>query len=415
VATTALPATNNSNIKLRFVFDSDEGLSKDGMAIDDIHIYDNIYGIYENTGASPVVNVSGVSGSNWVDFVESGTNRLIVSINPNGQTPGNTDAQSFVHTGPVRINSDQYYHNRNITVKPGTVNLADSVTVRFYFLDTETEALLNATGCSYCHKPSTAYDLGVTKYSDPDDTKENGTIADNTPGLYVYMNPDQVTIVPFDKGYYAEFKVRDFSEFWLNNGGFDHNQPLPVELLSFTANRKGNTDVLVEWVTASEPGVDRFEIEVAKGSLALQQQGFIKIGERPAAGNPGMDEHYQFTDTEIPKSGVRYYRLKTVDHDGSISYSAIRPVIFQEEIKWQVSPNPSPGIFVLSLQAEAGVPVDIRVVDAGGRIVYQSTVKATGFIQRLSIDLQAERHSAGLYLLEARAAESRQTFRLLKQ
>ena len=62
--------------------------------------------------------------------------------------------------------------------------------------------------------------------------------------------------VPFDKGYYAEFKVKDFSEFWLNNGGFDKNQPLPVQLISFSARKKSGKDVLAEWTTASEFNVN---------------------------------------------------------------------------------------------------------------------------------------------------------------
>lgn len=416
VATIPLPTVNNSNIKFRVVFNSDLSLNKDGIAIDDIHIYDNPFGIYEGTGASPVVTQLGVSGTNWINFVETGSGRLIASILPNNQALGNTDVQSFVHTGTVRINSDQYYHNRNITIKPASINHGDSATVRFYFLDTEAEALLNATGCSYCFKPSTAYDLGVTKYSDADDTKENGTIADNTPGQYIFMNPDQVAIIPFDKGYYAEFKVKDFSEFWLNNGGFDHNTPLPVDLVSFTAKKKGSTtDVLVEWETSTENNVDHFEVELAKGNTALQQQGFVKIGELPAAGINGGGNKYVLTDSEIPKSGVRYYRLKTVDNDGSVSYSAIRPVIFQEEVVWQVSPNPSTGKFVLTFQAPEGTMLDTRVVDVNGRVVLQGRTRASGFVQKIDIDLQSGNLAAGLYLLEASNATNKQTFRLLKQ
>jgi hypothetical protein len=65
-----------------------------------------------------------------------------------------------------------------------------------------------------------AYELGVTKYSDPDDSKENGTLADNISGNYLFVNAAKAVKVPFDKGYYAEFKVKDFCELWLNNGGF---------------------------------------------------------------------------------------------------------------------------------------------------------------------------------------------------
>ncbi|MGH2552721.1 MAG: S8 family serine peptidase, partial [Chitinophagaceae bacterium] len=328
VATIALPTTNNSSLRFRFAFNSDAGLSKDGIAVDDIHIYDNIYGIYNITGTSPVVNQPAVSGTSWINFIEPGTNKLIASVNPNGQNMGSTDVQSYINTGAVRINSDQFYHDRNITIKPATVNLADSATVRFYFLDTETEALINATGCGYCFKPTMAYELGVSKYSDPDVSKENGTLADNASGDYLFINAAKTKKVPFDKGYYAEYKVKNFSEFWLNNGGLNKNTPLPVQLINFMARKKNGKDVIAEWATASEFNVNRFEVELARGNSAYLQNQFIKIGEVVSIGNTSTEQHYSFIDIETNKSGVRYYRLKIIDNDGRFSYSPIRPVVF---------------------------------------------------------------------------------------
>lgn len=415
VASTGLPTTNNSSIRFRFVFDSDEGLSKDGIAVDDIHIFDNINPIYETTGTSPVVNQSSVTGSNWIDFIESGSGEIIASINPNGQNLGSTDVQSYINTAAVRINSDQYYHDRNITIKPTTVNLADSATVRFYFLDSETETLIAATGCSYCFKPSMAYELGVTKYSDADDNVENGTLADNTPGNYIFINAANVKMVPYDKGYYAEFKVKDFSEFWLNNGGFDNNTPLPATLVSFTATKTNNgKDALVEWRTATETNVHHYEVEVALGNNGLQQNQFIRIGEVTAVGNSTVEQYYRFTDIEANKTGVRYYRLKIVDIDGQSKYSAIRPVVFSSEINWQVNPNPSAdGHFRITLQADQGKLVQFRVMDANGRLIKQKQAVASGFVQKQDIDLSAM--SKGMYLLEATVGESRQLFRLVRQ
>ncbi len=130
--------------------------------------------------------------------------------------------------------------------------------------------------------------------------------------------------VPFDKGYYAEFKVKDFSEFWLNTGGFERNTPLPVKMMEFTAQKAGGTDVLVSWKTASETNVDRYEIEVARGNAALQASRFTKIGTVASAGNTTSIRTYNFTDNETEKFGPRYYRLKMVDVDGSFTYSPIR-------------------------------------------------------------------------------------------
>jgi hypothetical protein len=83
--------------------------------------------------------------------------------------------------------------------------------VRFYFLDKETDTLVNATGCSFCTRPASAYDLGVSKYTDADRNMENGSIGDNRNGNWSYSPSPQVSIVPIDSGYYAEYMVKDFS------------------------------------------------------------------------------------------------------------------------------------------------------------------------------------------------------------
>src|SRR5690606_35995254 len=149
-----------SNLRIRFVLASDPFVNFEGIAVDDIHIYDSVYSIYDGAPfTSNEINQSSVNGSSWIDFTDGGG--LIASINPNGEDLGSTDARVFINTGPVRISSGQFYHDRNITIKPTNVNLSDSASVRFYFLYTETETLINATGCPGCSKPSMAYELGV--------------------------------------------------------------------------------------------------------------------------------------------------------------------------------------------------------------------------------------------------------------
>lgn len=413
VSTVPLP-TGISSLRLRIVMTSDPYVSHEGIAVDDIHVYDNTLGIYvapPYTSAS--VNQSSVSGTNWIDFTDGG--KLIASINPNGQTLGSTDVQAFIHNGAVRNNTMQYYHNRNITIKPTNTGLADSASVRFYFLDSETEALINATGCSNCTKPTSAYGLGVSKFRSSDDNLENGSLADNTGGLWSYIVPANAVKVPFDRGYYAEFKVKDFSEFWLNNGGANNLQSLPVELLGFTAKKKDNKDVLIEWITATENNVARFEIEMAKGNDQYNQNKFVKIGEVGSKGNSSVEQRYSFVDAENNKSGTRYYRLKTMDMDGKVSYSAVRPVVFDNEIAWQVYPNPSTGEFNLVYQVNAGEDAFAKVYDVNGKQIMQLNLPVSGFVQKAIIDLTPGKYVPGVYLMEVTTGEKKQVFRLLKR
>jgi hypothetical protein len=412
VATIPLP-TGLNRLRLRFVVESDPYVSLEGIGIDDIHIYDNVNGIYAGPpSTSSVISQAAVSGTGWVNFTDGG--KLIASINPNGQNLGNTDAQAFIYTGAVRVNSQQYIHHRNITIKPQNVNLADSAIVRFYFLDSETEALINATGCGICSKPTSAYQLGVTKYSDLTDANENGTLTDNIGGAWLFNVPSNVNKVPFDRGYYAEFKVKDFSEFWLNSGG-PNNQSLPVELISFTASRTHDLNVLTEWVTASESNTVTYEVQVARGNDEFRQNHFTKIGEVDSRGNSTTEQRYEFTDTENNKSGVRYYRLKIINQDGSFDYSAIRPVVFDESIKWQVYPNPSTGLFGLVYQANAGAFVAIKIYDVNGKEVKQLRLAGTGFVQRQEINLSGNNYAPGMYLMEVSENGKKRIFRLLKQ
>jgi Subtilase family/Secretion system C-terminal sorting domain len=414
VATIPLP-TGLTQLRLRFVISSDQSVNREGVAVDDIHIYDNVNGIYDGStmGAPVTQNVAG--GSNWVDFTSGG--KLIASVKSPTQAMGNTNVQAYINTGSVRINSGQYYHDRNITIKPqaGFENVSDSALVRFYFLDSETEALINATGCGGCTKPASAYELGVSKYSDPDNNFENGTLGDDNQGIWLFINSSKINMVPFDKGYYAEFKVKEFSEFWLNNGGFDNNHALPVHLINFTARKKINKDVVTEWITAFEFNVNHFEIEVAKGNAGYQRNQFVKIGEISSQGNSTQQQQYSFIDLENNKKGVRYYRLKIIDNDGNFSYSAIRPVVFDEEIKWQIYPNPSPGIFNLSYQVNEGEGMEVKVYDLNGKKIKQYHLIANGFVQKLNIDMHESQFVPGLYLLEAVAGEKKEVFKIMKQ
>src|SRR5690606_7051156 len=118
VATTALPTTVSS-IRFRFVFKSDEGVEREGIAVDDIHIYDNTMGIYDGlTMASP--SSATINGNNWMDITEGG--KLVASIHPNNQNLGSTDVQAYIFDGAVRNNNFQYYHNRNLVIQPSVTN-----------------------------------------------------------------------------------------------------------------------------------------------------------------------------------------------------------------------------------------------------------------------------------------------------
>lgn len=313
VASFNIPPSGNT-VRFRFVFTSDLGINLEGVGIDDIHVFDKA-AVY---AGAPITGITQtVSGSNWIHF-NSGATR-VASINANGNNLGSTTVDVYPFTGTVRYQNYQYYLNRNIVVRP-TTQPASNVTVRFYFTDTEAKSLLAATGCGVCTKPTDPYALGVTKFSGSA-AQENGTLLDNAGGVHSFILPANTEIIPYDNGYYAEFPVNSFSEFWLNHGGVSGTQSLPVNLLTFEAI-KHTKKVLLQWTTDNELNADKYFVERSADGI-----NYLPIGNVPANNNSSKN-NYSFTDL-LPFTGLNFYRLRMTDKDGSFKNSPVRKVNFE--------------------------------------------------------------------------------------
>lgn len=346
-------------VRFRIVFTSDLGFNLDGVGIDDIHVFDKA-AVYTGTTLTGITQT--VSGSNWVHFTSGATR--VASINANGNNLGSTRVDVYPYSGAVRYQNRQYYANRNIVIRP-TTQPASDVTVRFYFTDAEAKSLLAATGCTVCSKPKDPYELGVTKFSGLA-AQENGTLADNAGGVHSYILPANTEIIPYDNGYYAEFPVNSFSEFWLNNGGVDGTRSLPINLLSFEAIKQ-TKKVLLQWTTDNELNADKYIVERSADGIA-----FTAIGNVPAYNNSNKN-NYSLADNQ-PLSGFNFYRLKMMDIDGSFRYSTVRRVNFNNAgDDFSIYPNPvsADKIYVSS----TGNMNSAVIFDAAGRLIKLFTLK----------------------------------------
>jgi hypothetical protein len=159
--------------------------------------------------------------------------------------------------------------------------------------------------------------------------------------------------------------------------------------------------------------VSRFEIEVAKGNANYQANNFIKIGEVAGRQNVPQPQLYNFTDIEQGKAGVRYYRLKIIYQDGSFNYSIIKPIVFTSEFQTQIYPNPSDGIFNFLFQQNEGDVMSIKIYNMQGQLVQQLQTIATGFIQKINIDMKQRGIATGVYMLISEGGSTK-TFKVIK-
>jgi hypothetical protein len=355
--------THANAVRFRIVMASDPGVTYEGLGIDDIHVFDKAV-VYSGANITSGLTQT-VNGSSWIHF-NSGSNR-VVSINPHGQNLGSTDVRVYINTGAVRNDGQQYYLDRNIVIQPSNAPTGP-VSVRYYFLDTEAKNLIAATGCGSCSTIGDAYAAGVTQYSNAP-AEENGTLADNVSGTYAFITPPNVDIIPYDNGYYAEYQVSNFSEFWINSGGPGQNNPLPMVLGVFTAT-KNNATALLQWTTIQENNTHEFVLERSTDGLHYET-----IGSVPASGNTNAITKYQYTDKQMA-TGVNYYRIKTVDNDGKYLLSPVRTLNNSDNgFTISLLPNPATkGTVYVNTSINCN---RIEVRDAIGQLIKIVNVKGT--------------------------------------
>lgn len=115
---------------------------------------------------------------------------------------------------------------------------------------------------------------------------------------------------------------------------------LPLELLQFKASKKSNA-IQVEWSTQDEVNTHKFEILHSADGVH-----FKSIGEIPAKGLSTYISEYALMH-HAPNAGMNYYKLKTIDADGSISFSNMVNIYFQR-LSISISPNPTKNIIYVS-------------------------------------------------------------------
>jgi hypothetical protein len=151
---------------------------------------------------------------------------------------------------------------------------------------------------------------------------------------------------------------------------------LPVELVGFTARAKGGNSVLTSWATTSEKNVDRFVVERSTNGA-----DFVAVGTVKAVGNSTNRNNYVFTDNGAIM-GVNYYRLKTIDFDGTFSYSRIVAVNIDQgeatESSVSIYPNPTPKGGSLYLSGIEGGNLRISIVSMLGQVLFDKQLLHEG-------------------------------------
>lgn len=208
------------------------------------------------------------------------------------------------------------------------------------------------------------------------------------------------------------FRSNNFSELQLSSfSGTDVTNPIPVKLTSFTGiNRSGNA--LLNWVTASEKNVDRFEVIVSTNGKQFKHAGTVY-----ATGNTSSITRYAFTDNnafQYNNSSTLYYRLRIIDKDGSVAVS--ETLILTDEhsgAKAEVFPNPYSPATRIHVVSDSETSAHVIITSIHGNVIAdQVTNVVTG--SNLIIPAELENAPQGIYFVSVEVDGIKQSFKLVK-
>jgi hypothetical protein len=93
---------------------------------------------------------------------------------------------------------------------------------------------------------------------------------------------------------------------------------LPVELIAFDAKRVADKEISLNWSAISDAKASYFSVEKSTNAKDFTEIGEVKIKKSENIEYYSLDD-YNFNQTS-------YYRLKSIDNNGSYSYSDLRVV-----------------------------------------------------------------------------------------
>lgn len=176
---------------------------------------------------------------------------------------------------------------------------------------------------------------------------------------------------------------------------------LPVELTTFVA-AVGGESVRLDWATASETNNAGFAVERrVDGAKAWAEVGYV------AGGGTTLEARaYSFTDAALPyEARALHYRLRQVDYDGAVQYSAeidVEPGLPTDFALEPAFPNPARAEATLRYALPSAATVSLEVYDALGRRVLV-LVREEQEAGRYAVPLDARALASGVYFVRLRA------------
>ena len=184
---------------------------------------------------------------------------------------------------------------------------------------------------------------------------------------------------------------------YIYTGSQTSSAVLPVTLSSFDI-QKDNKSLLLKWRTEFEMNTDYFSLERSSNGI-----NFKEIGRVAAAGFSNLGRDYTYNDNSTTDlKGTVYYRLVTVDVDGSKQLSTIKKIALagNEIFISNVYPTIAKAGAIVSynIQSAKKQLATISLILADGKMLHSNTITVSTGIAVYKTILPANASTGMVYL-----------------
>jgi uncharacterized repeat protein (TIGR01451 family) len=171
--------------------------------------------------------------------------------------------------------------------------------------------------------------------------------------------------------------------------------PTPITLSLFSVKLQ-NGDGYVYWTTENELNNHYFEIERSEDGVKFSTRATVA-----GSGTTASTSYYNYLDKISTGATILYYRLKSVDFDGSVHYSKIIALKIKGTANdnFSVFPNPFEANIKITLASTTDKDIQCRIISFDGKEVLSRFVALTKGDNIIVLN-NLEKLASGSYLLE---------------
>lgn len=184
------------------------------------------------------------------------------------------------------------------------------------------------------------------------------------------------------------------------------SNPLASSISYFSA-LKNNKAIDLQWLAMTLQNNTVYEIQYSKNGEDFNSVASIPSGTSAAGTVQQFNYQYDLNSTDL---GSVYFRIKRLEPDGKISYSAVKLINLESNGSFGIQTYPNPVVSLVKIQfdqLQSGHFL-LELINISGQVIQRKSVTLSGTSQT---DFNLDNHPAkGLYVLRAKNLANNQQY-----